>query len=115
MDRDDYEFLKTLPLRWEESHTNQTSVALILEREGYLPDVSITIEYFDSPWRWEFEIKKLIREWEIDTFSPDFFNLSVGSERETALEWMYSVLNCSYDTYKYFLEYVDDESTYGGA
>ena len=114
MDRDDYEFLKTLPLRWEDGHTNQTSVALILEREGYLEDAKIAIEYFDAPWKWESEIKKLIKEWEIDAYSPDFFSFSVGSERETALEWMSSVLNCSYDAYKYFLDYVDDESTYAG-
>lgn len=109
MDRDDYEFLKTLPLHWEERHTNQTSVALILEREGYLSDAKITIEYFDAPWKWEPEIKKLIKEWEIDTLSPEFFNFSVGSERETALEWISTVLNCSYDAYKYFLDYIDED------
>jgi hypothetical protein len=114
MDRDDYEFLKTLPSHWEESHTNQTSVALILEKEGYLEDAKITIEYFDAPWKWEPEIKKLVNDWEIDTYSPEFFSFAIGSERETALEWMFSVLNCSYDVYKYFLDYVDDESTFVG-
>lgn len=109
MDQEDYEFLKKLPLHWEESHPNQTSVALILEREGYLTDAKIAIEYFDAPWKWETEIKKLIMEWEIETFSPEFFSFATGSERETALEWMYSVLNCSYDTYKYFLDYAYEE------
>jgi hypothetical protein len=112
MDRDDYEFLKTLPLRWEESHTRQTSVALILEREGYLEDAKITIEYFDAPWKWEPEIKKLVNDWEIDAYSSDFFNLSVGIEREIALDWMFSYI--SYETFCYFLDYIDDESTYVG-
>ena len=112
MDKDDYEFLKTLPLHWEEWHSNQTSVALILEREGYLEDAKITIEYFDAPWKWEPEIKKLIKDWEIEVFSPDFFNLSVGSERETALDWMFRYIG--YETYCYFLDYIDDEFAYGG-
>lgn len=111
MDRDDYEYLKECIFkRWEDDHGTIMIVGRILKDEGYIHDVDQAFDYFDAPWHYEHEMKEVTSEWEIDNLSKDFFRLSLGEERDTALQWMNEIMNCETRTYKYFLDYIDDES-----
>jgi hypothetical protein len=115
MDREDYTYLKDCIFkRWEESHDTVMTVGRILKEEGYIRDVDQAFDYFDAPWHYETDMKEIMSEWEMEHLSGDFFRLSVGKEREIALQWISEFMNCEKKTFKYFLDYIDDESTYGG-
>ena len=110
MDRDDYEYLKECIFkRWEESHYNVMTAGRILKEEGYIQDVDQAFDYFEAPWHYETEMKEAISEWEIENWSRDFFFLSLGDDRDIALQWMSEILDSDYKTHKYFLEYIDEE------
>lgn len=70
IDKENYEYLKTLDPRWWESFDTIMSIALILNREDIFSgednysSVDNCIDYFEKPYKWQGEINKLIKEYE---------------------------------------------------
>lgn len=108
MDQQDYEFLRRLVTRWHESYSTVVSVGRILRQECILHDSDQVFDYFEAPWHYESEIKDVIRDWEIDAVFQDFFRITDIEEREISLEWI-SAFGCSYETYKYLMNLIEDE------
>ncbi len=105
MDRYDYETLKDclshtynkydlLNLNvWYGSDETVLSVARILNSEyrfsgrDTFNSVDNCIDYFESPWKWETDVRELVVEWELEQVGKDFDRLTT-EEAELALSWL---------------------------
>ena len=61
---DNYEYLKKLKPKWWQSDDIVITVAHILNEEEVLTDVDDTITFFEKPWAYEDDIRKIIEDHE---------------------------------------------------
>jgi len=104
MDRYSYGTLKDCLSRrnWADSNDTVMTVGYILKDEYVFEGVDDVFEYFDKPWHWETDMRKIVIDYEYRHVIKDFQKLS-DIDAITALSWL--------DKFGYELKVIDDLET----